>query len=88
MFDFGTVRFEFGNVQYELYESSRELMFISVLFIVCTHLKVIFDKNFEKNLKKNVKLFLSFLTKISKLKNLNNNLTSVIFRKKEDILVI
>jgi len=24
MFDIGTVRFEFGNVQYELYESSRE----------------------------------------------------------------
>jgi len=30
-------------------------------FIVCTHLKVIFEKNFEKNL--NVKLFLSFFDK-------------------------
>jgi hypothetical protein len=50
MFDFGTVRFEFGNVQYELYESSRESMYFSVLFIVCTHLKVIFEKNFEKKM--------------------------------------
>ena len=63
MFDFGTVRFEFGNVQYELYESSRESMYFSVLFIVCTHLNVIFEKNLEK----------SFFDK-----NLNNNFTSVI----------
>ena len=49
MFDIGTVRFEFGNVQYELYESSRESLYFFVLFTVCTHLKVIFDKNFEKN---------------------------------------
>jgi hypothetical protein len=51
IFDFGTVRFEFGNVhlvQYELYESSRESMYFSVLFIVCTNLKVIFEKNLEK----------------------------------------
>ncbi len=47
MFDFGTVRFEFGNVQYELYESSRESMYFSVLFIVCTHLKVFFDNNLK-----------------------------------------
>jgi hypothetical protein len=64
MFDFGTVRFESNNVQYELYESSRESMYFSVLFIVCTHLEIIFEKN--------VKLFLSFFDK-----NLNNNFTSV-----------
>jgi len=63
MFDFGTVRFEFGNLQYELYESSRESMYFSVLFIVCTNLKVIFEKNLKK------KFF---------DKNLNNNFTSVI----------
>jgi len=32
IFDFGTVRFEFGNVQYELYESSRESLYFFVLF--------------------------------------------------------
>ncbi len=60
MFDFGTVRFKFGNVQYELYVSSRESMCISVLFIVCTHLKVIFDKSFEKNFKKKCEVNLQF----------------------------
>jgi len=60
MFNFGTVRFEFGNIQYELYESTRESMYFSVLFIVCTHLKIIFDKNFEKNLKKKCEVILEF----------------------------
>ena len=46
--DFGTVRFESNNVKYELYESSRESMYLSVLFIVCTHLKIIFEKNLKK----------------------------------------
>jgi len=48
--------FDFGNVQYELHESSRESMYVSVLFIVCTHLKVIF----EKNLKKKCEVILEF----------------------------
>ena len=60
MFDIGTVRFEFGNVQYELYESSRESMYLSVLFIVCIHLKIIFKKNFEKNLKKKCEVIFEF----------------------------
>jgi len=57
MFDFGTVRFEFGNLQYKLYESSRESIFFSVLIIVCTHFKVYF----EKNLKKKREVILEFL---------------------------
>ena len=36
--------FDFGNVQYELYESSRESLYFFVLNIDFTHLKF-FDKN-------------------------------------------
>ena len=43
--DFGTVRFEFGIVQYELYESSRE----SRTFYAIVHIQNLF-------LRKNVKL--------------------------------
>jgi hypothetical protein len=67
--DFGTVRFEFGTVDYEFYESPRESLYFYSMFGNSIYrfymLKSIFDNKLEKIFEKNVKLFLRFFTKIS-----------------------